>query len=69
MALPSLTPGAGQTLVQSTTLALDALGRNVCNTWDEAVGSGGSPFTVVIVGSGAYGSYLAGPVPTPCSTR
>jgi hypothetical protein len=59
VSLRSLTPSGSQTPVQSTTLSLDALGRNVCNTWAEAVDNGGPPFTVVIVGSGAYGSYLA----------
>lgn len=62
MALPSLVPVSSQTLVQSTTLSLDVLGRNVCNTWAEAVDNGGPPFTVVIIGSGAYGSYLAAKV-------
>jgi choline dehydrogenase-like flavoprotein len=51
---------AGQsTAVQNTSLALDALARNICNTWDEAVGGGDRGFDVVIVGSGAYGAYLA----------
>jgi choline dehydrogenase-like flavoprotein len=59
MVLRGLVPSGGQTSVQSTTLSLDALGRNVCNTWAEAVENGGPPFTVVVVGSGAYGSYLA----------
>lgn len=59
MALHTLMPAGGETSVQSTTLALDALSRNICNTWYEAVANGGPPFTVVIVGAGAYGSYLA----------
>jgi GMC oxidoreductase len=62
MVLRELAPTAADTLVQSTTLALDALARNVCNTWDEAVGAGGPPFTLIIVGSGAYGGYLAAKV-------
>ena len=59
MALQELVPGVGETSVQHTTLGLDAVARNVCNTWDEAVLSGGSPFTVIVIGSGAYGGYLA----------
>ena len=27
--------------VQDTTLAIDVLGRFVCNTWDEAINNGG----------------------------
>lgn len=45
--------------VQNTTLSIDAVGRYVCSTWDEATNNGGPPFTVVIVGSGMYGGYLA----------
>jgi hypothetical protein len=59
MVLRSLAPSGGETSVQSTTLSVDALGRYICSTWAEAVESGGPPFSVVIVGSGAYGSYLA----------
>ncbi|MDQ1745071.1 MAG: hypothetical protein QOE23_3410 [Pseudonocardiales bacterium] len=62
MALLSLEPTGISTAVQSTTLSLDALGRNICNTWSEAVDSGGPPFTVIVVGSGAYGAYLAAKV-------
>jgi hypothetical protein len=62
MVLRELAPTVANTLVQRTTLAIDALSRNVCNTWDEAVGAGGPPFTVIIVGSGAYGGYLAAKV-------
>jgi choline dehydrogenase-like flavoprotein len=45
--------------VQRTTLSLDVLGRFVCNTWDEAVGNGGAPFDVVVLGAGMFGGYLA----------
>ena len=45
--------------VQRTTLSVDALGRFVCNTWLEATASGGPPFSVIIVGAGMYGAYLA----------
>lgn len=62
MTLRELSPSGGDTAVQHTTFSIDALARNVCNTWDEAVESGGPPFTVVVVGSGAYGGYLAAKV-------
>lgn len=59
MPLPRLAP-TGQTVpVQDTAFTIDAVGRHVCNTWDEATGNGGRPFNVVIVGAGAYGGYLA----------
>ncbi len=45
--------------VQRTTLALDVLGRFICSTWDEAVNNGGTPFDVVVIGSGMFGGYLA----------
>jgi hypothetical protein len=45
--------------VQRTTLSLDVLGRFVCSTWDEAVGNGGAPFDVVVLGAGMFGGYLA----------
>ena len=62
MALRELSPGGAAAAVQNTTFSIDALARNICNTWDEAVGSGGPPFTVIVVGSGAYGGYLAAKV-------
>lgn len=46
-------------LVQDTTFSHDVLGRYVCNTWDEAVGNGGAPFDVVVLGAGMYGAYCA----------
>jgi hypothetical protein len=33
--------------VQRTTLALDALGRHVCNTWNEATASGTRQFDAI----------------------
>lgn len=45
--------------VQETALAIDVLGRYVCNTWDEAVNNGGAPFDVVVIGAGMYGAYAA----------
>ena len=60
MALPQLVPAGPPVAVQETAFTTDALGRFVCSTWEEATGSGGAPFTAVIVGTGAYGAYLAG---------
>jgi choline dehydrogenase-like flavoprotein len=57
MPLPRLAPTGHQVDVQDTTFSTDALGRFVANTWDEATSSG--PFTVVVVGAGAYGAYCA----------
>lgn len=59
MVLPRLVDGDTVEDVQRTTLSVDALGRFVCNTWQEATGSGGPPFSAVIVGAGMYGAYLA----------
>lgn len=59
MALPNLIPGGGQVNVQNTTFSIDALGRYVCSTWDEATGSGGAPFSAIVIGAGMYGAYCA----------
>jgi choline dehydrogenase-like flavoprotein len=45
--------------VQRTTFGLDVVGRFVCNTWDEAVNSGGKPFDAVVIGAGMFGGYCA----------
>lgn len=45
--------------VQRTTMSLDALGRFVCNTWDEAVNNTGAPFDAVVIGGGMFGGYCA----------
>lgn len=45
--------------VQRTALSLDALGRFVCNTWDEAIGNGGAPFDAIVIGAGMFGGYCA----------
>ncbi|MFL5106182.1 MAG: NAD(P)-binding protein, partial [Xanthobacteraceae bacterium] len=45
--------------VQDTTLAIDVLGRFVCNTWDEAINNGGVQFDAVVIGSGMFGAYCA----------
>jgi choline dehydrogenase-like flavoprotein len=59
MPLPKLQPTAQQVAVQDTAFTTDALGRYFCSTWAEATGSGGPPFTAIVVGAGAYGAYLA----------
>jgi len=45
--------------VQHTTLGLDALGRFVCNTWDEATASSTRSFDAVVIGCGMFGGYCA----------
>jgi hypothetical protein len=45
--------------VQNTTLSIDALGRFVCSTWDEATNLDFSAFDAVVIGSGMYGAYCA----------
>ena len=45
--------------VQRTAMALDVLGRFVCNTVDEALNNGGPPFDAIIVGAGMFGGYCA----------
>jgi choline dehydrogenase-like flavoprotein len=45
--------------IQNTSFSIDALGRFVCSTWEEATQNGGPPFTAIIVGAGMYGAYCA----------
>jgi hypothetical protein len=45
--------------VQRTTLGLDALGRYICNTWDEATANSTRLFDAVIIGGGMFGGYCA----------
>jgi hypothetical protein len=45
--------------VQRTTLSIDALGRYVCNTWDEATAGGTRAFDAVVIGGGMFGGYCA----------
>jgi choline dehydrogenase-like flavoprotein len=59
MPIPVLNPGASPVNVQTTSFSIDALGRFICSTWEEATANGGPPFTAVIIGAGMYGSYLA----------
>ena len=49
-------------IVQDTAFSTDAMGRYICNTWEEATGNvanGGFPFDVVVIGAGMYGAYCA----------
>lgn len=45
--------------VQHTTLGIDALGRFICNTWDEATAGGTTQFDAVVIGAGMFGGYCA----------
>ncbi|MFL6446396.1 MAG: GMC oxidoreductase [Bryobacteraceae bacterium] len=44
---------------EQTSFTVDLIGRFVCNTWDEAINSGGAPFDVVVIGAGMHGGYCA----------
>jgi len=59
MPIPALIPAGGPVPVQHTTFAVDAVARYVCSTWQEATGSGGAPFSAVVIGAGMYGAYCA----------
>lgn len=59
MSIPRLEPATESVPVQNTSLGIDAFSRYVCNTWEEAVESGGPPFDAIIIGSGMYGGGLA----------
>ncbi|MGH8887059.1 MAG: GMC oxidoreductase [Egibacteraceae bacterium] len=59
MALPKLVPAEPQVQVQDTTFSIDAFGRFICSTWQEATGNGGPPFSAVVIGGGMYGAYCA----------
>lgn len=59
MPLPQLFPGFPEVDVQQTAFAVDALGRYICSTWNEATLNDGPPFTAVVVGAGMYGAYCA----------
>jgi choline dehydrogenase-like flavoprotein len=56
--LPRLTPSAcGEVDYQETSFSVDAVARNVCNTWEEAMTN--SAFDAVVIGSGMFGAYCA----------
>jgi GMC oxidoreductase len=59
MTLPKLVPTDQPVDVQATTFSADVLGRFICSTWAEATGSGGAPFSAVVIGGGMYGAYCA----------
>jgi choline dehydrogenase-like flavoprotein len=59
MALPKLIPAGEQVQVQHTSFSVDAIGRFVCSTWDEATANGGAPFSAIVIGAGMYGAYCA----------
>lgn len=46
-------------VVQDTEFTTDALGRFLCNTWDEATQNGGVAFDAVVIGAGMFGAYCA----------
>ena len=45
--------------IQETAFTIDAMGRYVCSTWDEATDNGGPPFDAIVIGAGMYGAYCA----------
>src|SRR6266436_3718596 len=58
--LPRLIPDQNQrVLVQETDFTMDALGRYIGNTWDEATLNGGIAFDAVVIGAGMFGAYCA----------
>jgi hypothetical protein len=60
--LPRLVPAADindRVVVQDTEFTQDAVGRYLCNTWDEATQNGGLPFDAVVIGAGMFGAYCA----------
>jgi hypothetical protein len=56
--LPRLTPSPTEEVdCQDTSFSVDAIARNFCNTWEEALTN--PAFDVVVVGCGMYGGYFA----------
>jgi choline dehydrogenase-like flavoprotein len=56
--LPRLFPSLIEEVnYQETSLSIDALARNVCNTWEEAMTN--PAFDTVVIGSGMFGAYCA----------
>src|SRR6266702_2998708 len=45
--------------IEQTSFSVDLIGRYICNSWDEAVNSGGAPFDIVVIGAGMHGGYCA----------
>lgn len=60
--LPRLIPSSdpsNRVVIQDTEFTTDALGRYICNTWDEATQNGGVAFDAVVIGAGMFGAYCA----------
>jgi len=56
--LPRLIPSStNQVNYQETSFGVDAVARNVCNTWEEAMTN--PAFDAVVIGSGMFGGYFA----------
>jgi hypothetical protein len=56
--LPRLIPSPTDKVdYQDTSLSVDAVARNVCNTWEEAMTN--PAFDAVVIGSGMFGGYCA----------
>ena len=56
--LPRLTPSPTEEVdYQETSFSVDAVARNICNTWEEAMTD--PAFDAIVIGSGMYGAYCA----------
>jgi len=56
--LPRLIPSpVEEAEYQETSFSVDAVARNVCNTWEEAMTN--PAFDVIVIGSGMFGAYCA----------
>src|ERR1700722_20661583 len=54
---PLFASPVGEVDYQETSFSVDAVARNVCNTWEEATTN--PDFDVVVIGSGMFGAYCA----------
>ncbi len=64
MSIQELVPGPNPARddVQQTTFSYDAIGRYICNNWQEIAAAqavGSYPFDVVVIGAGMFGAYCA----------
>src|SRR5437867_6201336 len=64
MPIQELIPGPNPARddIQQTAFAYDAVGRYICNNWQEIAadqGSGAYPVDVVVIGAGMFGAYCA----------
>ena len=60
--LPRLIPSSdpsNRVVIQETDFTNDAVGRYICNTWDEATQNGGVAFDAIVIGAGMFGAYCA----------